>query len=337
MNSPTYAMPNILIVDDVNANLVLLTEIVRNAGYTARPVINAKQAVRAIEALPPSLIILDISMPEIDGFMFCSMLKKNANTRDIPVIFVSAMSSEEDKLKGLRIGAVDYITKPFHLEEVKLRINNHLRLYKMQQDLEAYNKKLHKIINEQIQKIYDGNKKLINAMVKLSTEGDPYELRHLDHISINCRLLSISLQLSPIFYEQITNNFIEAIEVASKLYRMEQKITDGPSILEVIYGENPQNEYLKMAIEIVKFQKESWDGNGYPQGVSGDDIPLSARIVSVIAEYENLAYPNDKDHQYSHEESIRMIQDKSGIIYDPNIIDILLKIQNQLKESHSTE
>ena len=142
--------PNILIVDDVSANLVLLSEIIKSAGYVPRPVISVKQALAAINQKSPHIILLDITMPEINGFDFCSMLKADVKTRDIPIIFISALDSVEDKIKGFKLGAVDYIAKPFEKEEVTLRLDTHLKIYKMQQELETYNKKLHKVVNTQI-------------------------------------------------------------------------------------------------------------------------------------------------------------------------------------------
>ena len=105
--------PNILIVDDVSTNLVILSEMVKVTGCIPRPVTNVKQAQTAIERKIPQLILLDISMPDTDGFEFCAMLKADVKTRDIPIIFISALDSVEDKIKGFKLGAVDYIAKPF--------------------------------------------------------------------------------------------------------------------------------------------------------------------------------------------------------------------------------
>lgn len=146
MDNKNVEVPNILIVDDVGKNMAILTGIIRMAGYMPRLVYSAKQAICAIESKTPHLILLDISMPEIDGFDLCSMLKKKASTREIPVIFISALNSTEDKIRGFKLGAVDYITKPFDEEEVLLRINTHLKIYTMKRELEAYNKRLCKII-----------------------------------------------------------------------------------------------------------------------------------------------------------------------------------------------
>ena len=144
---------NILIVDDIVANLVVLANMIKQAGYIARPVTSVKQAMQAIEVRIPQLILLDISMPDMDGFEFCEILKRNPTTRDIPIIFISAMNSVEDKIRGFNLGAIDFISKPFELEEVTMRVNNHLKIYRMQQELEENNARLQKLVNEQLDKI----------------------------------------------------------------------------------------------------------------------------------------------------------------------------------------
>ncbi len=356
MDNMSFSQPNILVVDDVNANLIVLTEMIRKAGYTARPVTSARQAVSAIEALLPNLILLDISMPEIDGFVFCSMLKKNANTRDIPVIFITALHSVEDKIKGFQLGAVDYIEKPFELEEVTMRINTHLKMYKMQQELEVYNKKLYKIINDQLRKIYDGNKNVVEAIAKIYTLGNSEKKEHMDRVSYNSRILALSLQLSPKFKEQITNSFIDVIEKAallhdigmvsfdSRIFRMplslmtkeEETIfkahtTAGADALSNILELNTDNEFIRMAIDIAKYHHERWDGNGFPTGKAGKEIPISARIVAIVDNYDALLLGWGLERPYTQEECIEVIHGASGSLYDPDIIAVFDKVQNQLK------
>jgi putative two-component system response regulator len=157
-------------------------------------------------------------MPEIDGFEFCTILKKNANTRDIPIIFISALNTSMDKIKGFQLGAVDYITKPFEVEEVTLRINTHLKYYRMQQELEVYNKKLYKIINDQIRKIYEEQKNILHALTKLYAQRDAAEGGHLERVGKNSRLLAICMQLCPQYENEITNSFIETIELTAPLH-----------------------------------------------------------------------------------------------------------------------
>ena len=119
--------PNILIVDDISTNLVILSEMIKQTGCIPRPVTSVRQAQTAIERKTPQLILLDISMPDTDGFEFCAMLKADIKTRDIPIIFISALDSVEDKIKGFKLGAVDYIAKPFRPRELLSRIRSALR------------------------------------------------------------------------------------------------------------------------------------------------------------------------------------------------------------------
>ncbi len=355
MENLTYAVPNILIVDDINANLVVLTEMIRNAGYIARPVTSAKQAMNAIEMLSPHLILLDVSMPEIDGFEFCAMLKRNVTTRDIPTIFISALNSTEDKIKGFKLGAVDYIAKPFEVEEVTLRINTHLKIYRMQQELELYNKKLYKIINDQIRKIYEEQRIILHAISNLSIKKSSINDGHLERIGKNSRLLALGMQLSPKYKDIISNSFIDSIEQAASLHDigkigisdfvlskesseltpeeyavMKTHTLIGGNTLKEIYSYD-HNEFIKMAIEIATYHHENWDGTGYPEGLKDTEIPLSARIVAIIDAYDTVRFGEFKDYPDPQKEAVEFISDKSGIYFDPDIVNIFMKIHNQLR------
>lgn len=209
---------NVLIVDDITSNLVILAEMIKSAGYVARPVTSAKQAMAVIEVKLPQLILLDISMPDMDGYEFCELLKKDVKTRDIPIIFISAMNTMEDKKRGFELGAVDFISKPFELEEVTIRVNNHLKIYQMQQELEGYNRRLHKMVNDQIKRIEEEEKNFIFALAKLAELKENTDGIHLRNISRNSKLLAMSLQFSPKFEKESSNSFVETIEIAAGLH-----------------------------------------------------------------------------------------------------------------------
>lgn len=133
---------NILIVDDEADNLEVLSNILENKGYEVRQAINADIAFRAIKIQIPDLILLDILMPEINGYQVCQQLKLNPNTKDIPVIFLSALGRDSDKAKGFEIGGVDFISKPFHLEEALARVKHQLTIRKLQLELKRVNYEL---------------------------------------------------------------------------------------------------------------------------------------------------------------------------------------------------
>ncbi|MDF2537751.1 MAG: response regulator receiver modulated metal dependent phosphohydrolase [Herbinix sp.] len=355
MENVTYNTPNILIVDDINANLLVLAEMIRNSGYIARPVTSVRQAMSAIEVLTPHLILLDITMPEIDGFEFCSILKKNANTKEIPIIFISALNSTSDKIRGYQMGAVDYISKPFEVEEVTLRINTHLKYYRMQQELEVYNKKLYKIINDQIRKLYEEQKNVLYALTRLTAQRDIAEEVHLERVGKNSRLLALCMQLFPQYENEITNSFIETIELTAPLHDIgmiaisddiwhrawnlnpeEQDILKthceiGANTLKDIYLNNENNEFIRMAINIASFHHENWDGTGYPKGLAGNEIPMCARIVSIINDYDILISERSYKNAFTHDDSVKLINDNAGMKYDPEIVHVFNKIQLQLK------
>ena len=348
-------LANILIVDDITSNLVILTEIIKNAGYIARPVTSVKQALAAMEANLPQLILLDISMPDMDGYEFCEMLKKDVKTRNIPIIFISAMNAPEDKVKGFQVGAVDFISKPFELEEVTMRVNNHLKIYKMQQELEVYNKRLHKMVNEQIKKITEEEKNFMYALAMLAESKEDRNGAHVRNIGRNCKLLAQSLQFSPKFEREITNSFISTIETAAPLHDIGKvSISDtillkpgrltqeemlivrshaelGAKTLIELYNMNEHNEFLEMAIDIAHYHHEKWNGKGYPEGLSGTDIPLAARIMAVVDVYDALTSDKCYKTAYSHEKSMEIINEESGKSFDPDIIEVFNKIQKQLK------
>ena len=144
--SPTLS--DILIVDDTPANLRLLSQMLTERGYKVRAVLSGPQALMAAQAAPPDLILLDIRMPEMDGYEVCQRLKTGEQTRDIPVLFISALSETEDKIKAFTVGGVDYITKPFQVKEVLARVETHLALRNLHRQLQAANAELARQIDE---------------------------------------------------------------------------------------------------------------------------------------------------------------------------------------------
>lgn len=347
--------PNILIVDDVPTNLMILSEMIKDLGYMPRPVVSVKQAQEAVEKKMPNLILLDISMPDITGFDYCTMLKSDVKTRDIPVIFISALDSMEDKVKGFRLGAVDYIAKPFEKEEVSVRLATHLKLYRMQQELESYNRRLHKMVNDQIRLAAEEQKNILRALANLVEAKEDESGSHLPMIGTNCRLLALSLQLSPKFDKQITASFIDEIELAAQLHDLgfiaisdsvqfkKEELTPeeweelkthpeiGARHLEEIYNQGSKNDFMKMAIDIARYHHENWDGSGYPRGLAGEEIPLAARIVKIIDCYDVLNRNRCYRPAFSLEESLAIMRKENGQQFDPDIMEIFEKVQKQLK------
>ncbi len=165
--------PNILVVDDTRANLRLLTGILTKAGYSVRPVPEGKLAILSAKTAPPDLILLDIMLPDMTGYEICEQLKAEPGTRDIPIIFISALHEIFDKVKAFQFGGVDYITKPFQPEEVLVRVQTHLMLRNLQKDLQEKNRQLEQEIHERKQ-TEDALRESEQALQKLNISKDTF-------------------------------------------------------------------------------------------------------------------------------------------------------------------
>lgn len=348
---------NILIIDDVTSNLVTLSDIIREAGYIARPVASVANAMKAMEAERPNVILLDVTMPQMNGYEYCRILKKDVRTRDIPVMFISGLSSPQDRIRGFECGAIDFITKPFERAEVLMRVNIHLETYRMQRELAFNNKKLHNLVNNQLHQIENERKNMALALAKLAEDRDDGTGTHLINISKNCRLIATGLSLTHKYEKAITNEFINTIEVASKLHDIgKMAIPDkillkeghlsgkersimmmhtvaGVETLKDIYSNNVRNGFIKMAMDIAYHHHEKWDGSGYPCALERTQIPLPARIMAVVDTYDALVNERCYKPAYSHEAAIEIIREESGKSFDPDVVNIMCRLEKHLKRN----
>lgn len=342
----------ILVVDDVEVNLIILEEIIKNMGYQAILAQSVKEAFELMkeEENIPQIILSDISMPDVDGFTFCSMLKKNPYTRNIPLIFISAMDQAADLSKGFEMGAVDYIPKPFEKTEVEMRISTHLKLYTLQKDLEDNNRRLSMIVTRQMEKMRLEQRNIMYALAKLVESRESESGTHYKNIAYNSRLLAQGMQMSTVFEKDVTDNFIETIESAAGLHDIgkikipdsillkkdilteeERKIMSthaelGAKTLMEIYEGVERNDFINMAIDIAYYHHENWDGTGYPKGLKGQEIPLAARIVKVVDVFDALIGERVYKSALSLEESLENMEEGAGKYFDPDIIQVFMKI-----------
>ncbi len=347
----TEQKANILIVDDVAANLMILSDMVRQAGHQPRPVISVADAMQAVDAVRPDLILLDITMPEISGFEYCKMLKKNPKTQDIPIIFISAKDRLEDKQEAFQLGAADFITRPFEVQEVMMRINNQLTGYQMRKEMEAYNKQMSMLAREQLLKLRANQQNQLQTLIGAYKLGSREPQGHAEQVAAVCRRLTLALQLSPKYEQVITEEFVECIGLAAALHdignlalddsilRKRGKLTDeerrvmqqhtvrGADTLKSMHFDTDESEYLRMAEEIARYHHERYDGSGYPEGKKGEDIPISARIVAIADVYTALRQEYSYRPAYSGEESLRLMSELSGSWFDPDIMKVFLRVQ----------
>lgn len=344
----------IMVVDDLEINQSLLAKMIESMGYIAIPALSGAEALALVAKKLPKLFLLDVTMPDMNGFELCEILKSNILTRDIPVIFISASAEVEDKITGFHLGGVDYISKPFVLAEVTARISTHLRMYEMQQQMEIYNWHLNKLINEQIKQIEEQKKNMLYALAKITESSSNISENHLENVKRNCKTLAQAMQFSLVFEKQVTNSFLENIEIVSPLHDIgkiaiptdilnkPEELTEeekemvkghtitGARILTEIYAEAEKNEFIQMAIDVARYHHEKWDGTGYPDGLLGEQIPLAARIVAVIECYDTLTGKRCYKPEISPEESMAIMEKEAGKSFDPDIFDVFRRVQKRM-------
>lgn len=347
----------ILVVDDVEVNVIILEEIIQNMGYEPLAATSVKEALELMqnEKILPQIILTDISMPDIDGYEFCTILKRDPYTKDIPVIFISAMDSTADRTKGFELGAVDYIAKPFERAEVEMRIDTHLKLYTLQRELEENNKRLSLVVTKQMEKLRIEQKNIMLALARLIENKECVSGNHHSNIAHNSRILAQAMQMAPMHEHLMTENFIDTIESAAGLHDIGKimipdsiilkkgPLTEeesaimkthselGAQTLMDIYQGMERNEFIDMAIEIAYHHHENWDGTGYPKQLTGLDIPLSARIVRVADVFDSMLSERAYRKAYPLEEVLRFIENGAGVVFDPEIVNIFLKIYRNFR------
>ena len=348
-------MLRILIIDDVETNRFVLRNIIAEMGHQPVLAENGVQGLKIMERITPDLILLDVAMPEMDGFEFCEIIKKDIKTRNIPIIFISAFDEAADIVKGFEMGGADYVTKPFIQEVVRSRVEVQLKLSEMNKNLVETNRRMQSCVAEQIKQLETEKKKILYALLKLVRKNAYFDEEHIERLQYNCKVLAQAMQLSPKYERIVSDTFVDTMEMAAPLCDLgmigipldilqktgeltpEEKATVethpmiGAQILVDIKGEDDYNDFIDVSHDIALYHHEKWDGTGYPFGKSGNDIPLPAQIVSLISAYCALTEKRAFREAYDKEDALRIIEEEVGTEFNPDIYSICKKIARQLR------
>ncbi len=346
--------PRILIIDDVDTNRFVLKDIVAEMGYQPILTENGAQAIKIVEKFEVSLVISDIAMPVMDGFEFCELMKGNAKTRDIPIIFISAFDDPADVVKGFELGGADYVTKPFIPEVVKARIALHMNLTEVNRNLLDLNRKLQASVTEHRMQIEREKSAVLYALIRVARANAAYDETHMERLVKNSRTLAEAMQLSPKFDMIISDSFIDTIAKAAPLcdlgnvsipthiLQKKEELTEeewalvkthpevGARILADIEDGTDFNGFISMSGQIARSHHENWDGTGYPDGLKENEIPLSAQIVAVAGSYCSLTEGRIYREAFSGEKALELMAADSGKRYNPDIVEVLQKISKIL-------
>ncbi|OPX55607.1 response regulator receiver modulated metal dependent phosphohydrolase [Oceanospirillum multiglobuliferum] len=326
----------ILIVDDTLVNISVLVGLLKD-NYRTIVAKDGEQALNRIySGVLPDLILLDIMMPGIDGYEVCSRLKADARTKHIPIIFISAMSNVGDEAKGLELGAVDYITKPISPPIVLARVKTHLALFNQQKNLEAQ-------VEARTQELANSRKELIRRLGLAAEYKDNETGLHVQRMAEYTRLVALELGFSPANAETLASaapmHDIGKLGIPDAILCKPGKLTDEE--FEVIKShpligaqilEHPDSELLTVAREVALYHHEKWDGSGYPEGLSGENIPITARIASIADVYDALISVRPYKKAWSTEQALALFEEQKGKHFDPNVVEAFKRVLPQVIE-----
>ncbi|PGH58412.1 two-component system response regulator [Azospirillum palustre] len=353
--------PRILIVDDEPINLKVMADLLRDS-YGLIVAKDGPQALARLAGDPlPDLILLDVMMPGMDGVEVCRRLKGDARTRGVPVIFITAMGQVHDETRGFEVGAVDYITKPISPPVMLARVRTHIALREAQRALADQNRQLEDRVAERTRDLLRAQDATIRAMASLAETRDNETGNHIRRTQNYVLALALHLSRDPRYAGQLDEETIELLYKSAPLHDV-GKVGIPDSILlkpgklsddefhvmkthaalghDAIFAAEGQadlaiageSSFLRIAREIAHGHHERWDGTGYPQGLAGEAIPLSARLMAVADVYDALISRRCYKPPFPHEKAASIIRDGSGSHFDPAIVAAFNALEDEFTD-----
>lgn len=338
----------ILVVDDAPENIDLLN-LVLGSDYNIKVALNGEKALE-IASNPtdlPDLILLDVMMPGMSGYDVCRQLKTSSLTYKIPVIFVTALNDAQDESKGFEAGAVDYITKPISTPIVRARVKTHLALHDQ-------NRLLEERVRERTEELAHAQDVTYIGFAALAEFRDHETGAHIIRTQQYVRTLAQYLSIHPRFQGYLSSEEIDLLHKSAPLHdigkiavpdrillkpgklthkefeEMKKHTTYGRDAIaqaEQALG-NQKNSFLRLAKEIAYTHHEKWDGSGYPQGLAGDDIPISGRLMAIADIYDALISQRVYKAAIPHETAVEIIANERGKHLDPDMVEAFLELED---------
>lgn len=348
--------PTILIVDDTPENLSLLSELLQPY-YQVRAANSGRRALQVAASTPrPDLILLDVMMPEMDGYTVLARLRDNPATATIPVIFVTALDRSSDEEHGLALGAVDYISKPIKPAIVLARVKTHLDLKTARDWLRDRNTVLEAEVARRLKENQLIQDVSIRALAHLAEIRDPETGNHLRRTQGYVRVLALRLRTHPRFAAFLTDQNIQALVKSAPLHDIGKvgipdhillkpdKLTPeecaimqthsrlGRDAIELAEQDADHSvEFLRLAKDIAHHHHEKWDGSGYPDGLAGEAIPIAARLMALADVFDALISWRVYKAPLSFERAVEVISAGRGAHFDPAIVDAFLACLDEFK------
>jgi len=332
---------NVLIVDDVPDNIQVAMNFLKEEPYNLSFATRGQEALALMKMHEYDLVLLDIMMPEMDGFEVCRRIKAEPRLQDIPIIFVTAKVDVDSISQGFHAGAVDYLCKPFHAEELLARVNTHLSLYRAKKLLQQNNLSLqHKYKQNQqrlMTELEQNQLEMIYVLTELMESTSDETGKHIRRVAECSRLLalyheSLTDEDADILFHAAPMHDIGKITIPHSILHKPGKLTEDEFAIMKTHTtrafkilHNSKRKYTKAAAIIAHQHHEKWDGSGYPQGLKGQDIHIYGRIVGLIDVFDALLHKRVYKEAWSLEDTLDYIRKHSSSQFDPYLVSILLE------------
>lgn len=338
----------ILVVDDDKSNLMIAQKLLIEE-YRVAAANSGELALRFLEKNEPDLILLDIQMPGMDGFEVMECIQRNEKWCKIPIIFLTADRSEKTEEDCLKMGAVDYIGKPFVPAIMLQRVRKTL-------ELEDYRKGLEQMVEKQLAKITQLQQDIIITMANLIESRDGTTGEHIKRTSAYVELLVRKMQEQGVYTEELTPSYADYLKKAAPMHdigkiaiqdmilqkpdaltpeeyqTMQRHANEGGRLIRENMGRIVNQEFVDIASDMASYHHEKWNGEGYPNHLKGKEIPLSARILAVADVFDALVSKRQYKEGMTVEEAFRIMEKERGISFEPEILDVFISAEKELRE-----
>jgi len=320
---------NILIVDDNAANRDTLEALLTSLGHELRFAQSGEEALKKAIALPPDLILLDVNMPGMDGFEVCEKLRADSKLASVPIVITTSLDDKKSKMRGIEVGADDFITKPIDGMEIRARVKMILRLNRYRKSLQQQDE-IQRAHNE----LQDAYEETLKGWVRALDARDRETELHSRRVTLLTKSVARQAGIADQDLEDVRRGAllhdIGKIAVPDHILRKPGPLTDAEWVImrthpKAAYDILKPIKHLANSLDIPYCHHERWDGAGYPRGLKGNAIPLSARIFAIIDVWDALLSDRPYRKAWKREKVIEHIRENSGTHFDPVLADLFLK------------
>jgi len=344
----------IILVDDNPANLRIGKNVLAEK-YAVATAPSAEKMFGLLENNNPAMILLDVDMPEMNGYEAIKILKSKPQTKDIPVIFLTGRTESDDELAGLSLGAIDYIVKPFQPPLLLKRIEVHLLVEAQRKELQYFNENLQKMVEEKTESILELQNAMLKTIAELVECRDDITGGHIERTQRGIKILLEELEKSGVYRDETEGwdmdlllqscqlHDVGKISIDDRILKKPGRLNDeefeemkkhasfGEQIIEKIEALAKESDFLNYAKIFAASHHEKWDGTGYPRGLKGDEVPLLGRIMAIADVYDALVSERPYKKAFTHEEAVRIITEGSGTQFDPMLVEVFTCAADQFR------